>query len=185
MIVTGPDKGGKFAPDQSLRAATAPALFAHAARSTIPAEKPEEPVDMDVRASRYHDIYAHWQRTPEVFWAEAAADLHWYEKPKTIFDKDAGIYGRWFAGGVTNTCYNCLDRQVANGRNDQVALIYDSPVTKTVQSFTYGRMLSEVQLLGAILRVVDAGGELLRRAAAAHVGVHGADARAGWRGAPC
>ncbi|MGN6572532.1 MAG: propionyl-CoA synthetase [Pseudolabrys sp.] len=107
---------------------------------------------MDVRASRYHDVYAHWQRTPEVFWAEAAADLHWYEQPKKVFDKDAGQYGRWFEGGVTNTCYNCLDRQVANGRNDQVALIYDSPVTKTVQTFTYGRMLSEVQLLGAILR---------------------------------
>src|SRR3569623_1471722 len=114
--------------------------------------KPREPADMDVRASRYHETYAHWQRTPEVFWAEAAADQHWFEKPKKIFDKDAGIYGRWFAGGVTNTCYNCLDRQVANGRNDQLALIYDSPVTKTVQTFTYGRMLSEVQLLGAILR---------------------------------
>ena len=107
---------------------------------------------MDVRASRYHETYAHWQRTPEVFWAEAAADLHWFEKPKKIFDKDAGIYGRWFTGASCNTCYNCLDRHVANGRNDQVALIYDSPVTKTVQTFTYGRMLSEVQLLGAMLR---------------------------------
>src|SRR3569623_1440010 len=114
--------------------------------------KPREPADMDVRASRYHEPYAHWQRPPEVFWAEAAADLHWFEQPKTIFDKSAGIYGRWFEGGVTNTCYNCLDRHVAAGRNDQVALIYDSPVTKTVQTFTYGRMLSEAQLLGAILR---------------------------------
>ena len=107
---------------------------------------------MDVRASRYHESYAHWQRTPEVFWAEAAADIDWFEKPKKIFDPDAGIYGRWFAGGVSNTCYNCLDRHVANGRNDQVALIYDSPVTNTVKTFTYGRMLSEVQLLGAMLR---------------------------------
>src|SRR3569623_1225910 len=151
MIVTGRQKR-KFAPDQSLTGAAAPALFAHADRSTIAAEKPEEPCEMDVLASRYHDVYAHWQRTPEVFWAEAAADLHWFEKPKTIFDKSAGIYGRWFEGGVTNTCYNCLDRHVAAGRNAQVALIYDSPVTKTVQPFPYGSMLSEVQLLGAILR---------------------------------
>ena len=107
---------------------------------------------MDVRASRYHETYAHWQRTPDEFWAEAAADIDWFEKPTTIFDKDAGIYGRWFTGGVTNTCYNCLDRHVAAGRNDQVALIYDSPVTDTVKTFTYGRMLSEVQLLGAMLR---------------------------------
>ena len=51
---------------------------------------------MDARSSRYHDVYAHWQRTPEVFWAEASAGIDWYEKPKKIFDKDAGIYGRWF-----------------------------------------------------------------------------------------
>src|SRR6266851_2903638 len=107
---------------------------------------------MDARSSRYHDVYAHWQRSPEVFWAEAAADIHWFEKPKKIFDKDAGIYGRWFTGATCNTCYNALDRHVLAGRNDQPALIYDSPVTSTVKTFTYGRMLSEVQLLGAMLR---------------------------------
>ena len=79
-------------------------------------------------------------------------DIDWYEKPKKIFDRDAGIYGRWFAGATCNTCYNALDRHVAAGRNDQAALIYDSPVTNTVKTFTYGRMLSEVQLLGAMLR---------------------------------
>jgi len=107
---------------------------------------------MDARSSRYHDVYARWQRDPEGFWGEAAKEIDWYEAPKKVFDKDAGIYGRWFTGGVTNTCYNALDRHVARGRNDQVALIYDSPVTNTKQSFSYGRMLSEVQLLGAMLR---------------------------------
>jgi propionyl-CoA synthetase len=107
---------------------------------------------MDARSSRYHEVYAHWQRSPEIFWAEAAAEIDWYEKPKEIFDASAGIYGRWFVGGTCNTCYNALDRHVLAGRNDQPALIYDSPVTNTVKTFTYGRMLSEVQLLGAILR---------------------------------
>ena len=107
---------------------------------------------MDARASRYHDVYAHWQRNPEVFWGEAAAAIDWYERPKKIFDRHAGIYGRWFTGGSCNTCYNALDRHVAAGRNNQPALIYDSPVTGQVQSFTYGRLLSEVQLLGAMLR---------------------------------
>ena len=83
---------------------------------------------------------------------EAAADVHWFEKPKKVFDKDAGIYGRWFTGATCNTCYNALDRHVLAGRNDQPALIYNSPVTNTVKTFTYGRMLSEVQLLGAMLR---------------------------------
>src|SRR6476469_339420 len=107
---------------------------------------------MDARTSRYHDVYARWQRDPEGFWGEAAGAIDWIEKPKKVFDKDAGIYGRWFTGGVCNTCYNALDRHVLAGRNDQIALIYDSPVTNTVKTFTYGRMLSEVQLLGAMLR---------------------------------
>ncbi|HEX5509536.1 MAG TPA: AMP-binding protein, partial [Pseudolabrys sp.] len=107
---------------------------------------------MDARASRYHDVYARWQKDPEGFWAEAAQAIDWYEAPKKIFDAEAGIYGRWFPDAACNTCYNALDRHVANGRNDQVALIYDSPVTDTVKTFTYGRVLSEVQMLGAILR---------------------------------
>jgi len=107
---------------------------------------------MDSRTSRYRDVYTHWQHSPEVFWAEAAAEIDWYEKPKRIFDKDAGIYGRWFTGGVVNTCYNAVDRHVARGRNSQAALIYDSPVSGEKRTFTYSRLLSEVQLLGAMLR---------------------------------
>ncbi|HEY0223830.1 MAG TPA: propionyl-CoA synthetase [Pseudolabrys sp.] len=107
---------------------------------------------MDARTSRYHEVYARWRRDPEGFWAQAAADIDWYEKPVETFDPDAGIYGRWFAGGVCNTCYNAVDRHVLNGRNDQPALIYDSPVTGQKLTFTYGRLLSEVQLLGAMLR---------------------------------
>ena len=107
---------------------------------------------MEARSSRYHDVYARWQRDPEGFWGEAALAIDWIEQPKKVFDKDAGIYGRWFSGGVVNTCWNALDRHVLGGRNDQAALIYDSPVTNTKQTFTYGRMLSEVQLLGAMLR---------------------------------
>ena len=107
---------------------------------------------MNVPVSRYHEIYARWQRDPEGFWDEAASAIDWYEKPKKTFDAGAGIYGRWFAGGSCNTCYNALDRHVLAGRGQQAALIYDSPVTNTKQTFSYGRLLSEVQLLGAMLR---------------------------------
>src|SRR5579872_288742 len=114
--------------------------------------KAERISGMDASTSRYHEAYARWQRDPDGFWGEAAQAIDWYEKPKKVFDPDAGIYGRWFTGGMVNTCYNALDRHVTTGRNDQVALIYDSPVTDTKTTFTYGRMLSEVQLLGAMLR---------------------------------
>jgi propionyl-CoA synthetase len=107
---------------------------------------------MDVRASRYHEIYARSMRDPEVFWGEAAQAIDWYEPPKKIFDKDAGIYGRWFTGGVTNTCYNAIDRHVERGRGGQVALIHDSPVTKTITKLTYGELLDEVKAFAAVLQ---------------------------------
>jgi propionyl-CoA synthetase len=107
---------------------------------------------MTTATSRYPDIYARWQSDPEGFWGEAAEAIDWIEKPTKVFDRQAGIYGRWFSDGICNTCFNAVDRHVAAGRGQQAALIYDSPVTDTKQTFTYGRLLSEVQLLGAMLR---------------------------------
>src|ERR1700749_538036 len=94
---------------------------------------------MDVRSSRYHEVYARWQRDPQGFWGEAAAAIDWYETPKTIFDPAAGIYGRWFTDGVCNTCFNAVDRHVDAGRGDQAAIIYDSPLAglKTSEEHTH------------------------------------------------
>jgi propionyl-CoA synthetase len=102
--------------------------------------------------SRYHEVYAQWQRDPEGFWAEAAKDIDWFEPAKKVFDPAMGVYGRWFAGGVMNTCYNALDRHFLGGRARQAALIYDSPVTATQASFSYEEMLFEVATLAAILQ---------------------------------
>jgi propionyl-CoA synthetase len=108
---------------------------------------------MDAKTkSRYHEVYAQWQRDPEGFWAEAAKAIDWFEPAKQVFDPTMGVYGRWFAGGVMNTCYNALDRHVAAGRGRQAALIYDSPVTGTQASFSYEEMLFEVRTLAAILQ---------------------------------
>ena len=106
---------------------------------------------MDARASRYHDVYARWQRDPRASGARRRRRSTGTKSRKRSSTRSQGLYGRWFTGGVVNTCYNALDRHIAT-RNDQVALIYDSPVTNTVKTFTYGRLLSEVQLLGAMLR---------------------------------
>src|SRR6266481_5137972 len=78
--------------------------------------------------SRYHQVHARSLADPEGFWGEAAREIDWIEPAKKIFDPSMGPYGRWFAGAVVNTCYNALDRQVAGGRADQVALIHDSPL---------------------------------------------------------
>jgi propionyl-CoA synthetase len=107
---------------------------------------------MDVRSSRYHEAYARWQRDPEGFWGEAAAEIDWFEPPKAVFDPTAGIYGRWFPGGVTNTCFNAVDRQVNAGRGDQAAVIYDSPLAGAKRVLTYHRLLTETQVLASMLR---------------------------------
>jgi propionyl-CoA synthetase len=107
---------------------------------------------MDARSSRYHEVYARWQRDPEGFWGEAAAEIDWFEHPKAIFDPKAGIYGRWFPGGVTNTCFNAVDRQVNAGRGDQAAIIYDSPLAGAKRVLTYHRLLTETQVLASMLR---------------------------------
>jgi propionyl-CoA synthetase len=107
---------------------------------------------MDARTSRYHEVYARSMRDPEGFWGEAARAIDWYEPAKKVFDKDAGVYGRWFTGASCNTCYNAIDRHVERGRADQPAIIYDSPVTGTKRVITYAELLREVQTLAAILQ---------------------------------
>lgn len=102
--------------------------------------------------SRYHEVHAQSLSDPETFWGEAAKAIDWIEPAAKIFDSTQGLYGRWFAGGVLNTCYNALDRHVERGRAEQVALIHDSPLTNEVRKFTYAELLHETQVLGAILR---------------------------------
>src|SRR5262249_57729105 len=110
----------------------------------------EHPVD--AKKSRYWEIYARWQRDPQGFWGEAAAEIDWIERPKTVFDPNAGVYGRWFTDGVCNTCYNAVDRHVERGRADQAAIIYDSPVTGTGRRITYGELLVEGSTFAGVLR---------------------------------
>ena len=107
---------------------------------------------MDARASRYYEVYARWQRDPQGFWGEAAQAIDWIEPPRQGFDPDAGVYGRWFAGGVCNTCWNAVDRHVMQGRGEQPAIIYDSPLSGQKRTLTYYRLQVETQVLAAILR---------------------------------
>jgi propionyl-CoA synthetase len=108
-------------------------------------------------SSRYHEIYEGWQRDPEGFWAEAAREIVWEKPWDRVFDPDADVYGRWFAGAECNTAYNCLDRHVHGGRAGQAALIYDSPMTGTVASYTYAALTDEVMTLAAVLQDLGVG----------------------------
>jgi propionyl-CoA synthetase len=100
--------------------------------------------------SRYHDVYADWQRDAEAFWGKAAEEIDWARRWNKVFDPDQGVYGRWFVGAECNTCHNCVDRHAAT-RPDQAAIIYDSPVTGTKRTITYAGLLAEVRALAAVL----------------------------------
>src|SRR6478672_10847807 len=106
---------------------------------------------MDSQGSHYREVYTRWQRDTEGFWGEAAQEIDWIEPAKRVFDSDAGIYGRWFVGGVCNTCWNAVDRHVMQGRGEQPAIIYDSPLAGQKRTLTYPALQVETQVLAAIL----------------------------------
>ena len=89
---------------------------------------------------------------PQTFWADIAKNIEWSSPYGRVLDEsDAPLY-RWFTGGTLNTCYNALDRHVAEGRADQLALIYDSAMTGTKKTFTYAELLGEVERAAGGLR---------------------------------
>jgi propionyl-CoA synthetase len=102
-------------------------------------------------SSTYEEIYRRWQEDPEGFWADAAEAIHWYKKWDQVLDTSRAPFYRWFSGGLVNTCYNLLDVHVANGRAEQLALIYDSPVTGVIKRYTYRELLDEVALFAGVL----------------------------------
>ncbi len=103
-------------------------------------------------SGEYETTYRNWQQDPEGFWGRAAESIHWFKKWDRVLDDSRAPFYRWFSGGLVNTCYNLLDAHVANGRAEQTALIYDSPVTGVVRSYTYRELLDEVALFAGALR---------------------------------
>ena len=99
----------------------------------------------------YQNNYEQSLNSPDEFWGDAAKAIDWDQPAtKVLDDSNAPIY-RWFTGAKLNTCYNALDRHVKNGRADQAALIYDSPVTDTKRTYSYQELLDEVSRLAGVL----------------------------------
>ncbi len=99
----------------------------------------------------FDKIYIRSLANPEGFWAEAAKDVHWYKKWDKVLDDSQRPFYQWFKGGLVNSCYNALDLHVTNGRADQLALVYDSPLTDTIKTFTYRELLDQVARFAGVL----------------------------------
>ncbi|WP_151705301.1 propionyl-CoA synthetase [Nitrincola alkalilacustris] len=89
---------------------------------------------------------------PETFWASKAADLPWYKSPQQILSKDENGIDRWFADGEMNTAYMALDYHVEQGRGEQTAIIYDSPVTDSKCRYTYSELRDLVARFAGVLK---------------------------------
>ncbi len=95
----------------------------------------------------YNELYSKSINQPEAFWKEQADSVDWYNKPELILSKDENGYPLWFKDGELNICYLALDKHIQDGFGDNVALIYDSPVTQTVKKYTYSEVKIEVAKL--------------------------------------
>jgi propionyl-CoA synthetase len=107
--------------------------------------------------SRLAEAYRRSIETPEEFWRDAAAGIDWHREPQRILDSSRAPFYRWFADGELNTCHNAVDRHVAAGHGDRLALVYDSPVTGVTRVFTYAELLDEVSRLAGGLRRLGVG----------------------------
>jgi len=84
-------------------------------------------------------------------WQQVADEIFWYRAPTELLDSTNPPFYRWYPDGITNACYNALDIHVEQGRGDQAALIYDSPVTQTKRRITYSELLDEVSRFAGVL----------------------------------
>ncbi len=100
----------------------------------------------------YLNEYNRSIENPAEFWAEKAEALEWFKKPEVILSKDENGVDRWFADGEMNTAYMALDYHVENGRGDQVAIYYDSPVTDTKKAITYTELRDQVAQFAGVLK---------------------------------
>lgn len=100
----------------------------------------------------YESAYRESIENPASFWEAQAKEIDWFEAPEQVLSQDEKGYYRWFKGGKLNTAYLALDHHVANGRADQPALIYDSPVSNQVRTYTYRQLLEEVARVGGALK---------------------------------
>ncbi len=100
----------------------------------------------------YQSAFDHSINSPNEFWGQAAEKISWIKRWDKVLDDSNPPFYRWFTGGQLNTCYNALDYHVETGRADQAALIYDSPVTDTVKTYTYAALRDEVALFAGALQ---------------------------------
>ena len=99
----------------------------------------------------YTEAYKQSMHDPDSFWGKVAEDCHWYKKWDKVLDDSNKPFYRWFTGGELNTCYNAVDIHIENGLGNNNAIIYDSPVTDTIQKITFSELKEQVSKFAGVL----------------------------------
>jgi len=105
----------------------------------------------------YKELYRNSIDNPEQFWAEAASGLDWSRRWDRVLDDSNPPYYEWFSSGEINTCHNAIDRHCEAGRGEQAALIYDSPVTDHVRTYSYDELRDQVARFAGVLKECGVG----------------------------
>ena len=100
----------------------------------------------------YKKIYDNWQKDPKTFWKEQSENIDWEKNPGKILDDNNKPFYKWYPDGSLNTCFNAIDRHVLNGRGEQDAILYDSPVTNTKKKITYSELKYQVSIFAGALK---------------------------------
>lgn len=101
---------------------------------------------------KYREVYGSWKSNPGKFWLDAAKSIDWVRAPGLAIDDSSAPFYQWFPGTECNTCWNAVDRHVENGRADQLAIIYDSPITGAKEKITYGTLKERVATFAGALK---------------------------------
>ena len=119
-------------------------------------EIPESFVDVAITPSDYQDRYTRSISDPDEFWAEEAQRISWIKAPREIsdvsFDK-SDLHIRWFADGVLNASYNCIDRHLPQ-RADKTAILWEGDDPADDKAISYGELHSEVCRFANMLKAM-------------------------------
>ncbi len=105
--------------------------------------------------NNYREMWEYAKNDLVGFWGDAAQmamkDIHWFKPWSKTFEWDYPGF-RWYVGGTTNICYNCIDCKIIKGHGDKAAFIEISGERDSTTKVTYNELLERVQQYAASLR---------------------------------
>src|SRR5579863_9669049 len=109
-----------------------------------------------INTERYQELYQRSINDSENFWAEQAKEFITWSSPwKQVQSGDfAKLDMRWFVDGKLNACYNCVDRHLANRKN-QIAIIWQGDDPNDIQQITYAELHEKICQFANVLKKYD------------------------------